>query len=153
MSPLNEEGVTIGDAKWHIRFMDLAVLVATWSKDPSTQVGAVVVDDMRRVLNVGFNGFPRGVKDHSTRYNERDTKYQFVVHAELNAILNVPAPHLLRGASIYSTLFPCNECAKAIIQVGIKSVLAPVKENDRWAVSHGIAVQMFEEAGVTVVPL
>ena len=148
-----EDGIDLSEAKWHLRFLDLAMLVSTWSKDPSTCVGAVIVDSKRRVVGMGYNGFPRGVKDHRSRYNERETKYQFVVHAELNAILNTLNQRELHGADLYCTMFPCNECAKAIIQVGIVRVLAPIKENDRWQVLQGISHVMFDEAGVKVVPL
>lgn len=148
-----EETVDLADAKWHIRFLDMAMLVSTWSKDSSTQVGAVIVNSLRQVIAHGYNGFARGVKDHRSRYEDRETKYQFVVHAEANAIWTAPLPHLLRGADLYSTMFPCNECAKGIIQVGIARVLAPMKDNSRWATQHSISCTMFEEAGVKVVAL
>jgi dCMP deaminase len=130
---------------WHARFMDLAAHVATWSKDPSTKVGAVIVDDKNRVIGMGYNGFPRGVHDLQARYDDRPTKYKYVVHAEANAILN--AIRDVRGCVIYCTLHPCCECAKLIIQAGIAAVFCkPV--DPRWAESSEIAAQMFAEAGV-----
>lgn len=122
--------------------MTLAILVASWSKDPSTQVGAVLVDSKRRVIGTGYNGFPRGVLDHPHRYANRPLKYEMVVHAELNAILN--ATRELDDSTLYVTLSPCNECAKAIIQSGIKRVVyETLRENERTNT-------MFAEAGVTM---
>ena len=105
-------------SKWSDRFMELAEHVATWSKDPSTQVGCVIVDKQNRVVSLGFNGFPRGIKDIPARYQDKETKYLFVAHAERNALDN--APLSVEGCTLYSPLLPCNECAKSIIQKGIK---------------------------------
>jgi dCMP deaminase len=129
--------------KWHQRFFDLAKHVAQWSKDPSTKVGAVIVNDRRIVIGVGYNGFPRGVLDHEDRYNDRPTKYAHVVHAELNAIFN--ATESVQGCTLYVTLAPCNECAKAIIQSGITSVWSPWYQPERRDV---VAIQMMAEANV-----
>lgn len=132
-------------APWHARFLDLARHVATWSRDPSTQVGAVIVRPDRTVASIGFNGFPRGVRDLPERYNDRPTKYQFVVHAESNAILTAREP--LHGYTIYSSLLTCNECAKLIVQSGIREVVAPSPAPGR---EQPVAMQMYEEAGVLV---
>ena len=111
---------------WDEYFMGVALLAAKRSKDPNTQVGACIVNENKKIMSVGYNGFPLGCSDDSfpwdrTADNDYDTKYPYVCHAELNAILNnAGAP--LNGCSVYVALFPCNECAKAIIQCGIKKV-------------------------------
>jgi dCMP deaminase len=138
-------------AKWDERFMQLARHVAMWSKDPSTKVGAVVVDAKRRVIAMGYNGFPRGVDDSPERYADRPTKYAHVVHAELNAILNALGP--VEGCTLYVTLEPCTTCAKAIIQSGITRVVLPNRDGEskteveqRWGDDQRIAYQMMDEA-------
>lgn len=117
---------------WDEYFMGLAHLSALRSKDPSTQVGACIVSADKKVVGIGYNGLPRGCDDDDfpwVRDGEfLETKYPFVVHAELNAILN--SNQDLRGCSLYVSLFPCNECAKAIIQAGIKRI---VYECDKYA--------------------
>lgn len=134
---------------WHERFVNLARHFAGWSKDPSTQVGAVIVNGKRQVIGHGYNGFPRGVDDSKERYADRPTKYAHVVHAELNAILNTGVPMALEGSTLYCTHFPCGECAKAIIQAGIKALYVPADARiGRWAEGHDIADGMFKEAGV-----
>ena len=109
---------------WDEYFMGLAHLSALRSKDPNTQVGAAIVDENHRVVSVGYNGMPKGCSDDDFPWarvgSVLSTKYAFVVHAELNAILNSKWP--VNGCTIYVSLFPCNECAKEIIQVGIKEV-------------------------------
>ena len=137
--------------KWHKRFLDLAATVARWSRDPSTRVGAVIVRPDRTVSSMGYNGFPRGVSDIDERYNDRPTKYQFICHAEANAIVSAHEP--LVGHTLYATLFPCNECAELIIQSGIKTIVAPKEGNERWTDSHKVASQMFEEAKVEVITI
>ena len=111
---------------WDEYFMGVALLAAQRSKDPNTQVGACIVDDSKRILSTGYNGFPQGCSDDDFPWNrdekQGETKYQFVVHAELNAILNASGKNLY-GSTVYVALFPCNECAKAIIQSGIKEVV------------------------------
>lgn len=112
---------------WDEYFMGIAKLAAMRSKDPGTQVGACIVGEDNKILSIGYNGFPRGLSDDEfpwEREAERDldTKYMYVTHAELNAILNFRGG-TLAGAKIYVTLFPCNECAKAIIQSGITEVV------------------------------
>lgn len=111
---------------WDEYFMGVALLASQRSKDPSTQVGACIVDEEKRILSTGYNGFPQGCSDDAFPWNRDEslgeTKYQFVVHAELNAILNASGKKLA-GSIVYVGLFPCNECAKAIIQSGIKEVV------------------------------
>lgn len=139
----------IFEHRWDRRFMALAKHVATWSKDPSTQVGAVVVDAERRVLGLGYNGFPRGIDDRPERYDDRAVKYSLVVHAEINAILN--SSHT-KGATLYTSFPPCQECAKVIIQAGIARVIK-LRNADtvaRWAESMENGHEMLREAGVEV---
>lgn len=112
---------------WDEYFMGISLLSSMRSKDPSTQVGACIVSDDNKIISVGYNGFPRGCSDDEYPWersadNANDTKYPFVCHAELNAILNAGGQSLV-GARIFVALFPCNECAKAIIQSGIKEVV------------------------------
>ena len=111
---------------WDQYFMGLALLSAQRSKDPSTQVGACIVNPDLKIVSVGYNGAPRGYDDDKDMTWERegdflDTKYAYVCHSELNAILNSKIP--VRGCKLYVTLFPCNECAKAIIQSGITELV------------------------------
>ena len=138
--------------KWHQRFLDLAQFFARWSKDPSTQVGAVIVDGMRRVVGEGYNGFPRGIEDTEERLNDRPTKYAHIVHAEPNAILNAIGP--VAGCTIYTWPFPpCAECAKLIIQAGLARVVCPTATDEqraRWGKSLDLAESLFREAGVVV---
>jgi dCMP deaminase len=133
---------------WHKRFLDLCEHVATWSKDPSTKLGSVIVDDKKRIVSVGYNGFPRGVEDFEERYEDRPTKYLFVAHAERNALDN--APMMVDNCTMYVTLLPCNECAKSIIQKGITKVVTylPTRED---VFNWNITLTMFKEAGVDVV--
>jgi len=115
-----------GYISWDEYFMGVALLAAERSKDPSTQVGACIVNGEERILSTGYNGFPYGCEDDAFPWEREgeanDTKYPFVVHAELNAILNAGGKNLA-DSRIYVALFPCNECAKAIIQAGIKEVI------------------------------
>lgn len=138
--------------KWTRRYLDMAKEVATWSKDPSAKIGAVAVGTKGQILSQGYNGFPRGVKDLDRRYENREEKYKFVVHGEMNAIYN--ACHTgasLDGATLYVTGLPvCSECAKGIIQVGIAKVIMEYSKNipDRWRDSMQTTEMMFKEAGV-----
>jgi dCMP deaminase len=139
------------DEKWDQRFIQLAKFISDWSKDPSTKVGAVLVRSDRTVAAIGFNGFARGVADHHERYADRPTKYEMVVHAELNAILN--AREAVAGYTLYVTpLPPCSQCAAAIIQQGIKRVVIAIKKDlpTMWAEKWKVSSTMFNEAGVAV---
>jgi dCMP deaminase len=112
--------------KWDEYFMGMAQLSALRSKDPSTQVGACIVDDQHKVVSIGYNGMPRGVDDEEVPWGHGDgleSKYLYICHAEFNAILNTRDGAHLNGCTLYVTLFPCNECAKAIIQVGIREIV------------------------------
>ena len=118
---------------WNQRFLSLAEHISTWSKDPSTQVGAVIVDDQRRIISTGYNGFPRGVNDFPERYNNRDIKYEMIVHGEINAILF--ANQSIHGCTLYTWPFmPCSRCAAIVIQSGIRTVVAPY--NDKIGRAH-----------------
>ena len=131
--------------EWSERFLKVAHLVSTWSKDPRTQVGAILVDPKtKHIVSTGYNGFPSGIKDLEKRLYLRKVKYQYVIHAEANAILQ--ARGRTDGMVMYCTMHPCNECAKLIIQSGIKNVVAPQPTRD----SQEVAMNMLAEAGVFV---
>lgn len=135
---------------WDEYFMSIAMLSAMRSKDPSTQVGACIVNSEKRILSMGYNGMPKHCSDDEFPW-DRDgsplsSKYLFVCHAELNAILNCNSSSV-KGCTVYSTLFPCNECAKAIIQSGIAEV---VYMSDKYSESDSVLAskRMFDTAGV-----
>lgn len=141
------------NTKWQARFYRLAQLVGSWSKDPSTRNGAVIVDAERRVVSLGYNGFPRGVGDDAQRYDDRKEKYGLIVHAEANAILNARLP--LQGTALIATMFPCSNCTKMIVQSGVAAVYAPAPRSpthpdDTWAVDARHSKLMLEEAGIEV---
>ncbi|MGB4408311.1 MAG: dCMP deaminase family protein [Sphaerochaeta sp.] len=135
---------------WDDYFMGVAVLSSMRSKDPNTQVGACIVDQDHKIVGVGYNGFPIGVSDDEIPWERDgdwlDTKYPYVCHAELNAILNSISSSL-KGCSLYVGLFPCNECAKAIIQSGIKEVIFL---SDKYAQEDNTKAskRMFDQTGV-----
>lgn len=136
--------------EWDWRFMDLASHIAGWSKDPSTKVGAVIVNDKRQVLGMGYNGFPRGVDDYFQRYENREVKLMLVAHAERNALDNTFTDS--EGATLYSTLFPCTDCAKGIIQRGIKRVVTTKPSETQYQrFNCKFSKLMFEEAGVELI--
>lgn len=135
---------------WDDYFMSVALLSAQRSKDPNTQVGACIVNRQKRIVGVGYNGFPTGCSDDTLPWcrdgDFLETKYPYVCHAELNAVLNSVPGHL-NDCTIYTALFPCNECAKVIIQVGIREV---VYLSDKYAASDSVKAsrRMFDQAGV-----
>ncbi len=143
--PKREDYIT-----WDEYFMGIAMLSARRSKDPSTQVGACIVNNRNKIMSVGYNGFPLGCSDDDFPWersgDDYETKYPYVCHAELNAILNNGGSSL-EGCKIYVALFPCNECAKAIIQSGIKEV---IYLSDKYADTVGTRAskRMFDAAGV-----
>lgn len=134
---------------WDEYFMGVAVLSSLRSKDPHTQVGACIVNEDRRIVGVGYNGFPRGCNDDDLPWaregNWLDTKYPYVCHAELNAILNSSGS--LKGCTLYVDLFPCHECAKAVIQAGISRVVY-LSDKYRDTDDNKASKKMFDEAGV-----
>ena len=138
---------------WDEYFMGIAKLTAMRSKDPNTQVGACIVDNEKRILSVGYNGAPNGFDDDKFPWDRSgdplDTKYLYVCHAEMNAITNFRGSRKdLKDSTIYVDLFPCNECAKQIIQSGIKHVIYLC---DKYASTDGVKAskRMFDECGVT----
>ena len=139
---------------WNDFFMGVALLAAQRSKDPSTQVGACIVNSDNRIVSVGYNGFPNGCSDESLPWDASggflDSKYAYVVHAELNAILNSNTKEF-NGCTMFVTLFPCNECAKAVIQAGIENIVyLNDKYHDR---DFTIAARtMLSQAGVKCYP-
>ncbi len=145
------KGISTLSSKWDYRFLDLAQLVSTWSKDPSKQIGAVAIGDKRQILAQGYNGFPRGVIDSEDRYADRQRKYELVVHAEMNVIYNASYNGVsLDGSTLYVHGLPvCSECAKAVIQVGVRNVIMRKQvPEERWLDSWMRTKAMFKEAGV-----
>lgn len=141
--------------KWHYRFMDLADMISTWSKDPSTKNAAVIVGEDREIRATGYNGLVRGVDDNKPERNERPTKYDFYEHAERNAIYNACLTGTsVKGCVIYVTMFPCTDCARAIIQSGIKLVVTreviidETSPQNTWRDKLMFSQEMFREAGV-----
>lgn len=139
---------------WHIRYLQLAQEISTWSKDPSKQIGAVAVGSKGQILSQGYNGFPRGILDLEERLNDRQIKYKYVVHAEMNVIYNASYSGVsLAESTLYIYGLPvCSECAKGIIQVGISKIVIP-KYNDilpRWKESWELSKELFNEAGVEI---
>jgi len=144
------KGTLILSSKWDKRFMQMAKFVSTWSKDPSTQVGSIAVRN-RTVIAQGYNGFPRGIDDTTTRLDNRTEKYKFMVHAEMNVIYNAAENGVsLKDSTVYVYGLPvCSECAKGLIQAGIKRIVTPyqtVPEN--WQVSTTASQSMFGEVGI-----
>ena len=142
--------------KWDIRFMQMAKEISNWSKDPSRKIGAVAIDENRRILSTGYNGFPAGIDDSFERLNDRDKKYKYVIHAEKNCIYNA----CLNGMSLKDSLLyvwglpVCSECAKGVIQVGVSKVFYgySIKDYDdsMWLDSFQVTKSMFDEVGIEV---
>lgn len=143
-----------GRLKWDFRFVEMAAMVASWSKDPSTKCGAVIVRPDKSVVSVGFNGFPRGCSDDPEIYADRPRKYSRVVHAEVNAV--IATAEQLHGYSMYT--YPggasptCDRCAAVVIQSGITRIVHPAGEfgQGRWDEAMKSALEMYAEAGVTI---
>jgi len=136
---------------WDTRFLDLAEHISAWSKDPSKKIGAVAVGAQRQILAQGYNGFPRGIDDTTDRYDNREEKYKLVVHAEMNVIYNASYNGVsLNGSTLYVHGLPvCSDCAKGIIQVGVKNVIMrKAKTPDVWLESWKRTETMFKESGV-----
>ena len=133
---------------WDCSFLDMAETIAKKSKDPSTKVGAVIVDDQNRPVSWGYNGFPRKIEDTPERLNNRDLKLQHTVHAEINAILFAERSRL-EGATLYTYPFmPCSDCCILIIQSGIQRVVSYNDDTERWQESFEKSKTMFKEAGI-----
>ena len=137
---------------WDGRLLALAQHIGRWSKDPSTQVGAVITDPQRRIVSVGYNGFPAGVEDRFEWLNDRETKYALTIHAETNAILF--ASRDISDCTLYTWPFmPCRRCATLVIQKGITRVVAPVTPDDlqeRWGVELKASYDLLRHSGVNV---
>lgn len=144
-------------ANWNERYLQMAELVGSWSKDPTTKCGAVIVRPDNTVASVGFNGFPKGCSDHESFYNDRELKYARVMHAEVNAILLAREP--LDGYTIFTHQAPnigpsCDRCSAAVIQAGIKKIVHRGRvDNPRWNDSIQKGIDMYNEAGIKVVEL
>ncbi len=139
------------DSNWDNRYLQLAQLVSTWSKDPSTQTGAVITNEKHHVESLGFNGFSQNIADDD-RLQQRTVKYEMIVHAEVNALIF--ASQSLEGCTLYTYPFlSCSRCASVMIQAGIKRVVAPVIPPPlkyRWEENLELSKSLFAEAGVTV---
>lgn len=145
------KGIFILSNKWDKRYLALAEQVSTWSKDPSRQIGAVAVGSKGQVLAQGYNGFPRGIPDNPSLYLDRVLKYKYVVHAEMNVIYNATYNGVsLSDSTMYVHGLPvCSDCAKGVIQVGVKRVVMPQQEiPDHWRESWDLTSLMFDKAGV-----
>lgn len=135
--------------KWDYNFLGLAKTVSAFSKDPSTKVGAVIADENNRVVSIGFNGFPKGIKDDH-RLENREMKYKLIVHAETNALLF--ANGCVEGCTLYTWPFmPCCRCASSIIQAGIRRVVSLENKEERWLDSFRLSHDMFTEARIPLV--
>lgn len=136
--------------KWDKRFLELAKLVASWSKDPSTQTGAVIISPDRTILSVGYNGFPKLLDDNPEFYANREVKYSRIVHCEMNAVLN--AGHRLDGSTLYTwPLASCDRCAVHMMQAGIKTFVfpkLPPELEERWAAPVAKTKAYLDEAGL-----
>lgn len=139
-------------SKWDDRFMEMAQLVSTWSKDPGTKVGCVIVND-RHIVSTGYNGLPQGIMDLSERMIDREWKLSVTVHAEVNAILNA-GKHGAKteGATLYTTFPTCSHCSSAVIQAGIVKVVCPRYSTapERWSSNFLLGKSLLEEAGITI---
>ena len=140
---------------WHIRYLKMAQEISTWSKDPSKKIGAVAVGSKGQILSQGYNGFPRGIDDTISRLMNRELKYKYVVHAEMNVIYNASYSGVsLADSTLYVYGLPvCSECAKGIIQVGISKVVLPKYDSDmlpRWKESWELSKALFNEADVEI---
>lgn len=137
--------------KWDRRFIQLAKHIAQWSKDPSTQVGCVVVGPDREIRSTGFNGFPRGIEDTAERLTNRELKYPLICHAEENAIMHAARIGVsLRDCVAYVTWPPCTRCARSLVQAGVKEVVYPadLPIPERWQEDFNMSMTLLEEAGV-----
>ena len=141
-------------SKWDKRYMELAKQVGTWSKDPSKQIGAVAIGSKGQVLAQGYNGFPRGIDDNESRLNTKETKYKYVVHAEMNLIYNATFNGIsLNGSTVYVYGLPvCSECAKGLIQVGVKQIVMSKdsleNSDEKWLESFELTIALLNEAGI-----
>ena len=140
-------------SKWDERFLELAKQIASWSKDPSTQVGCVVVGPDREIRSTGFNGLPRGIEDSEDRLNNREIKYPMICHAEENAIMHAARIGMsLKDCTAYVTWPPCTRCARSLIQAGISTIVYPkdIEIPDRWMEDFNLSLNMLKEANISL---
>jgi len=144
-------------SKWDLNFLSLAKEISLWSKDPSTKIGAVTVGSNRRILSTGYNGFPRGIEDTPERLINKDIKYKYVVHGEMNCIYNATLNGIsLNDADLYVYGLPvCSDCAKGVIQVGIKRVVMCYPDNlsSKWLDLFELTKALFKEANIEMFQL
>tara|TARA_Y100001960_G_scaffold323394_1_gene401770 strand:+ start:161 stop:595 length:435 start_codon:yes stop_codon:yes gene_type:complete len=138
---------------WDKRFLQLAKHISEWSKDPSTQVGCVVVGPDRELRSTGFNGLPRGIEDNEQRLNNREIKYPLICHAEENAIMHAARIGMsLKDCTAYVTWPPCTRCARSLIQAGISTIVYPkeIEIPDRWMEDFNLSLNMLKEANISL---
>ena len=138
---------------WDKRFLQLAKHISEWSKDPSTQVGCVVVGPDRELRSTGFNGLPRGIEDNEQRLNNREIKYPLICHPEENAILHPARIGMsLKDCTAYVTWPPCTRCARSLIQAGISTIVYPkdIEIPDRWMEDFNLSLNMLKEANISL---
>ena len=138
---------------WDKRFLQLAKHISEWSKDPSTQVGCVVVGPDRELRSTGFNGLPRGIEDSEQRLNDREIKYPLICHAEENAIMHAARIGIsLKNCTAYVTWPPCTRCARSLIQAGISTIVYPkdIEIPDRWMEDFNLSLNMLKEAKISL---
>ena len=138
---------------WDKRFLKLAKHISEWSKDPSTQVGCVVVGPDREVRSTGFNGLPRGIEDNDERLNDREIKYPLICHAEENAIMHAARIGIsLKDCTAYVTWPPCTRCARSLIQAGISTIIYPENTEipERWMADFNLSLNMLKEANINL---
>ena len=138
---------------WDERFLKLAKHISKWSKDPSTQVGCVVVGPDRELRSTGFNGLPRGIEDNEQRLNNREIKYPLICHAEENAIMHAARIGMsLKDCTAYVTWPPCTRCARSLIQAGISTIVYPkdIEIPDRWMEDFNLSLNMLKEAKISL---
>lgn len=141
--------------KWDKRFLDLCKLIASWSKDPSTQTGAVIVRPDNTIVSTGYNGFPSKIKDTVERLENREMKYKLTIHCEINALIS--ANESIKGCTLYTYPFiSCERCAVQMIQAGIVRAVAPLPSKDkleRWKESFDLTRNLFNEANVELLEI
>jgi len=138
---------------WDKRFLKLAKHISKWSKDPSTQVGCVVVGPDRELRSTGFNGLPRGIEDNEQRLNNREIKYPLICHAEENAIMHAARIGMsLKDCTAYVTWPPCTRCARSLIQAGISTIVYPeeIEIPERWMADFNLSLNMLKEANINL---
>lgn len=140
----------VGSGGWDRRFLQMAQYIATWSKDPSTKLGCVIVGPDREIRSTGFNGFPRGVEDRVDRLKTREVKYKLICHAEENTILHAARIGVsLKGCTSYCKWSPCSRCARCIINAGVSEVVfSDAAVPERWKEDFDLALEILSEAGV-----